>query len=209
MLSSITPLGERGKGNRWWVTVTAYLVGSAVGGAALGLLAGSSGLVVERLLPGGGALPDGAALWVLAAGCALAAVWDLAGRRPPSWHRQVDEQWLHAFRGWVYGFGFGVQLGFGLVTIVTSAATYAAVLAMVLTASPAAGALVGVVFGVARGLPILAARRVHDSDSLRRLHSRMDDRTRTARRTTVAALVTGGAAAAAAAVVATTGGLGA
>ncbi|MFZ4516987.1 MAG: sulfite exporter TauE/SafE family protein, partial [Microthrixaceae bacterium] len=163
MLSSITPLGERGKGNRWWLTVTAYLLGSVVGGAALGLLAGTVGLAVARVLP------DGATLWVLAAGCLLAAVWDLGGRRPPSWRRQVDEQWLHAFRGWVYGFGFGVQLGFGLVTIVTSAATYAAVLSMVLTGSPVAGALVGAVFGLARGLPVLAARRVVDTDSLRDL----------------------------------------
>ena len=33
----------------------------------------------------------------------------------------VHEQWLTRYRGWVYGVGFGAQLGFGLVTIITSA----------------------------------------------------------------------------------------
>jgi len=40
MLGSITPLGERGRGSRWGVTVSAYLMGSAVGGAALGAMLG-------------------------------------------------------------------------------------------------------------------------------------------------------------------------
>ena len=36
MLGSITPLGERGRGSRWWVTVTAYVLGSTLAGVALG-----------------------------------------------------------------------------------------------------------------------------------------------------------------------------
>ncbi|HEV7196178.1 MAG TPA: hypothetical protein VGN19_09570, partial [Pedococcus sp.] len=47
MLSSISPLGERARNSRWWVTTTAYLVGSLAGGLALGGLAG----LVGRLLP--------------------------------------------------------------------------------------------------------------------------------------------------------------
>ena len=43
MLGSITPLGERGRGSRWGVTVSAYLVGSAAGGAALGATLGTLG----------------------------------------------------------------------------------------------------------------------------------------------------------------------
>ena len=43
MLGSITPLGERGRGSRWGVTVAAYLVGSAAGGAALGASLGTLG----------------------------------------------------------------------------------------------------------------------------------------------------------------------
>jgi len=48
MLSSITPLGERGRATRWSVTVTAHLLGSASGGALLGTSLGTVGF----LLPG-------------------------------------------------------------------------------------------------------------------------------------------------------------
>ena len=34
MLTSISPLGERARGNRWVLTVSAYLLGSVVSGAA-------------------------------------------------------------------------------------------------------------------------------------------------------------------------------
>ncbi len=42
MLGSITPLGERSRGSRWWLTVTAYVVGSALAGLVTGGLFGSS-----------------------------------------------------------------------------------------------------------------------------------------------------------------------
>ena len=89
--------------------------------------------------------------------CGLAAAADGTGRRPP-WpvHRQVDDGWLARYRGWVYGAGFGFQLGLGVVTIVTTAAVPAAWLLALLTASPVAGAAVGLAFGLGRGLPVLA-----------------------------------------------------
>ena len=43
MLGSITPLGERGRGSRWGITVSAYIIGSAAGGAALGSMLGWAG----------------------------------------------------------------------------------------------------------------------------------------------------------------------
>jgi hypothetical protein len=36
-----------------------------------------------------------------------------SGSGCPSWQRQVDERWLTTYRGWVYGAGFGFQLGAG------------------------------------------------------------------------------------------------
>jgi hypothetical protein len=190
MLSSITPLGERGKGNRWSVTAGAYIVGSAVGGAALGLLAGGVGF----LLTGGWSATT--ALVLLAVACLGAAAWDLSGRSVPSWRRQVDEQWLQAFRGWVYGFGFGVQLGAGVVTIITSAATWAAVAAMLLSGSVAGGAVVGLAFGLARGLVLLGVRHVDSIDELTRFHRRLEQGSGRARRLTVVTLALGGVAAA-------------
>ena len=171
MLSSITPLGERGRASRWPVTVTAHLIGSALGGSALGAVLGSAG----ALLP----LEHGAVAAAALVLFAVLAAWALAvevGRlpQPPTWHRQVDEDWLHRYRGWVYGFGYGAQLGAGLVTIVTSPLLYAALALALLTGSPLAGAAVGLVFGVARAAPVLAVRRVTTAARLVAVHRRLE-----------------------------------
>src|SRR5947209_726276 len=116
MLASITPLGERGRGRSWRRTASAYVVGSAVGGAALGVVAGVVALAV-------GGIP-GALRWSAAAVVVVLLVLLDALRRLPRLRRQVDERWLTEFRGWVVGLGFGAQLGAGVVTVVPSAATW-------------------------------------------------------------------------------------
>src|SRR6266508_6222145 len=122
MLGSITPLGERGRRSTWGVTMTAFLTGSAAGGAAVGALLGLVGAALPPL--GGSGAPR---LWVLAGLIALGIAMDVqaAGWSLPTVHRQVNEDWLHRYRGWVYGAGFGAQLGLGAVTIVTSSSVYA------------------------------------------------------------------------------------
>ncbi|HEY7719135.1 MAG TPA: sulfite exporter TauE/SafE family protein [Pedococcus sp.] len=175
MLSSISPLGERARASRWWVTTAAYLLGSLAGGLALGLLAGSLG----SLLPA--AWRGSAPALGLAAALLLLGLWlDLrsGGHGVPSWRRQVDEQWLGRYRGWVYGVGFGAQLGFGLVTIVTSTTTYAAVLLAVLSGSPAAGLAIGGVFGLVRALPSVLLAGVHTPQQLHRVFSRVEQWTK-------------------------------
>src|SRR3954468_17183297 len=142
MLTSISPLGERARGNRWPVTVGAYLLGSLLGGAVVGGLLGLVGDVLLQPLPLFGALV-----------CVAAAIADLAGLLPRG-KRQVDETWLNSYRGWVYGLGFGAQLGVGVVTIVTSASTYAVWGLCLLTGSTVAGLAIGATFGLARALPI-------------------------------------------------------
>ncbi|HEY7720529.1 MAG TPA: hypothetical protein VIB11_01720 [Pedococcus sp.] len=172
MLSSISPLGERARASRWWVTTTAYLIGSLAGGLALGGLAGVLGSLVPEGWRG-----SPLSLGVLAALLAVGLVLDIrsGGHALPSWRRQVDEQWLTRYRGWVYGVGFGAQLGFGVVTIVTSSTTYAAVLLAVLGGSPAAGLLIGGVFGVVRAVPSLLLARVHDREQLHKVFKRVEN----------------------------------
>jgi MFS family permease len=171
MLSSISPLGERARASRWWVTTAAYLLGSLAGGLALGLLAGSLG----SLLPA--AWRGSAPALGLAAALLLLGLWlDLrsGGHGVPSWRRQVDEQWLGRYRGWVYGVGFGAQLGFGLVTIITSSTTYAVVVLALLSGSPTAGLLIGGVFGLVRALPSVTMAKVRDRASLHRIFSTVE-----------------------------------
>lgn len=174
MLSSISPVGERSRGQRWGLTATAYLLGSLAGGAAVGAVAGGLG----ALLP---ALSTRAALAALGA-MALAGV--LADRTTgvPTLHRQVDERWLTSYRGWVYGAGFGAQLGTGLVTIVPSSVVYAMWAGAVLVGaaggsvggSVVGGALVGLVFGAVRATPLLLAGRIRTVGALRRALAAMD-----------------------------------
>jgi hypothetical protein len=168
MLSSITPLGERGRNNRFAVAASFLIGGSLLGGALLGAAAGELGslFLPER------ATVDGAIVVTLAlVGAALDA--RLAGMRLPTITRQVDERWLQRYRGWVYGFGFGVQLGAAVTTIVSSAAVYLMVVSAVLTRSLVAGASIGLVFGGVRGASILLARHVRTPDELRQFHRRL------------------------------------
>jgi hypothetical protein len=166
MLASITPLGERGRRRRWGTTVTAHVAASAVGGAATGAVAGAAGWLLFRHAS------FDTRLGLLAALIGAGLIADVAGRTPGP-RRQVDESWLDRYRGWVYGAGFGLQLGAGVVTIVTASATYVVLGAAVASASPLAGAGIGAVAGVLRGATLLAAARVRSPAQLVRFHARM------------------------------------
>ena len=181
MLASITPLGERGRGSRWGVTVSAYLIGSAVGGAALGALLGWTGSRLDA--------SSNARLAVLGVAIVLGVAFDLglAGVRLPTTHRQVDETWRASYRGWVWGLTFGVQLALGVITVVTTALVYVTWLAAFLGGSAAAGALVGLAFGLARALPILSVARVRTSVQLLGVDRTLQRLASPARRLTVVA----------------------
>jgi hypothetical protein len=135
---------------------------------------------------------------VAVAGLAVAILLGAAGadeaRRSAGWkglwtlRRQVDDRWLTTYRGWVYGLGFGFQLGLGVATIVTTAAVYAWLLVVALAGSVTAGVVVGALFGLARALPVLAGARVHDGATLRRLHQRLHRWNGTAGRATTLTL---------------------
>jgi hypothetical protein len=170
MLASITPLGEQGRHSHWAVTVSAFLLGATIAGAALGALAGEVGAV---LVPR--SVDSGARLAALAAVGLLAVALDIRGERVPGPQRQVNEDWLRAFRGWVYGLGYGVQLGFGITTVVSSAALYLAVVAAVAAGAPDLGAIVLGCFGAVRGLTLLSAAGVRRPDQLIALHARLSE----------------------------------
>jgi hypothetical protein len=160
MLGSITPLGERGRGSRWWLTVTAYVAGSIAGGAAMGGVLGGVGTAV--------ALPSAGRLLVLGAAALAGIAFDLhaGGLSFPTVHRQVDEGWRTRYRGWVWGLAFGFQLAVGVVTVVTTSTVYLTWLAATLSGSVRAGAAIGVSFGLARAVPIFTVARVRRPSQL-------------------------------------------
>ena len=167
MLASITPLGERGRGSSCNVTATAFAVGAVGAGALGGVTLGAIG----SLLPGG-------AQWrsvALAAVLLVAVLFDATPlcSRLPTTRRQVNEDWLVRFRGWVYGIAFGAQLGVGLATIVSSAAVFATVGSALVCANLLAGALIGASFGAIRALSLVSARDVQDPGALFAFHQRL------------------------------------
>jgi MFS family permease len=184
MLSSITPLGERSRGNRWWLTVSAYVLGSVLGGALVGGALGALGLPLRWA----GVSPVATA--VVAGLLALAALaFDVGGGRLPlpRYKRQVNEDWMTLYRGWVYGVGWGVQLGMGLTTIVTSAVVYLVFFLAFLTGSPLLGMLIGATFGTVRGLVVLVVARVQTPDELLGLHRSLQRRAPVAQYAAIAA----------------------
>ena len=90
---------------------------------------------------------------VVATSTALVSDTGLAGFRIPVHHRQVNERWLDAYRPWVYGAGFGFQIGCGVATYITTATVYLTVVLAGLTGRPLAALGVGLVF---RQVPSLA-----------------------------------------------------
>ena len=167
MLASINPLGERARRTRFGRTMGWYLVASTLGGALSGAAAGAIGMALHAVVNPSD-LAVGVAVVVV---CLVGLAFDvpLAGLRLPTVHRQVNENWLARYRGWVYGTGFGFQLGLGVATIVTSATVYVALLLALLTGSWIGGAVVGATFGLVRALPLLAMRRVEDPAGIRRV----------------------------------------
>ncbi len=190
MLTSISPLGERARGNRWSLTVAWLALGALLGGAAVGATLGALGQALAAARAGA------AGLAVLAGACAAAAIWDLSGRRLPG-RRQVNEDWLVAYRSWVYGSGFGLQLGAAVTTVVNTALVPLFMLAAVLAGDMTAGLMMGAAFGAARGASLVLVRRVRTTGDLRRLHRRLDHYADRARRigAGVAAALAGVAAA--------------
>ncbi len=184
MLGSITPLGERGRGSRWWLTVSAYLVGSVVGGSFAGALVGLAGSIVV------GSLSIAVRLTILVVGLVAGLALELGafGLHLPTARRQVDDEWRTRYRGWLWGLGFGLQLGVGVVTIVTTSTVYAVWLASALSGGIRAGALIGTVFGLARALPVLTVAGVHRPTQLLRVDATLARFAAPARRISYAAV---------------------
>lgn len=185
MLGSITPLGERSRNRRWGVTVGWYVLGSMSGGGLIGAALGRLG----ALLPAPEGPANGLRLGVLAAGLALGLAFDLRlpGLRLPTLRRQVNQDWVVIYRGWVVGLGFGFQLGLGIATIVSTSTVYVMLLAAFLSGGAAPGAAIGALFGLVRAgvlVSVAGVRRPEQLGSVNGWLRRWDGRTR---RATVAA----------------------
>lgn len=174
MLAQITPLAEAGRRQRFARTACWFIVGALVGGLTLGAVtavtAGFAALVATSELTASTALG-------IAAACAFASAavdTRVLGFGPPFFRRQVNEDWLSRYRAWVYGSGFGWQIGVGVATYVMTAAIPLMIVLGILSANPWAALGIGAVFGLARGLAVLLGAPVRTLPALHSFHRRFD-----------------------------------
>jgi MFS family permease len=171
MLSQLTPVGEASRGYRYGTTAAWFVTGAVVGGAMLG--------GVMALLAAGFAALDvtaATALGLVAGLAIVSAAVDagVLGISPPFFLRQVNEDWLGRYRSWVYGSGFGWQVGAGVTTYIMTAAVFLTIAMGALTAGPIAALSLGILFGLVRGLAVLLTARLRSTAELFDLHRRFD-----------------------------------
>lgn len=192
MLSVITPIQEQTRGNRFSTTAGWFLFGSTIGGAMLGGLIGVLGLVLASV-----GLSSPQALILISVGSVVAVVSDgqLFGFQLPGHDRQVNERWLDQFRSWVYGAGFGWQIGFGLATYIMTAGLYLLILVGALGTSMVEGVILGSVFGAIRGLAVFASSGITHQGALNDFHRSFERWRQPVRKLTMVVIALAGAVA--------------
>lgn len=182
MLSTITPVTEATRQRTYGVTVAWFLAGALLGGLLFGVVGASLAVV-------GGALDlsTDAALGTAGILALAGAAFDarVGGITLPGHGRQVNETWLTRFRSWVYGGGFGFQIGTGLATYIVTSTVYLTLLVTGLTASPATAVAIGLVFGGVRGLAIFLGTHITTMERLTSFHRRFEAAREPSRRTTI------------------------
>ena len=171
MLSTITPLAEAGRGHSFRSTSVWFVIGSVAGGLTLGGLMAAIAVSVAAL-----GVTTPVALWMVAGAALIGAASDgrVAGFRLPGHDRQVNERWLDQYRSWVYGGGFGWQIGVGLATYIMTAGVYLLILMGGLTAGPWIAIALGGLFGLVRGLAVYLAAGIDSGEKLLAFHERFE-----------------------------------
>jgi hypothetical protein len=169
MLSQITPMAEAGRQQKFARTAGWFIAGAVLGGAMLGAVIAGGALAVAGL-------SRTTAIALVAAFSFVAAAIDtrVLGFGPPFLSRQVNEEWLSKYRAWIYGGGFGWQIGAGITTYVMTAAVPLMIVVGALTGNVQAAITIGAGFGLARGLAVLMGARLHSPAALIGFHRRFD-----------------------------------
>lgn len=160
MLGNIGPVGygyERVH-HVWPGAVAMHVLGSVVGGAAVGTTLGLAGALLGIL--GFLGPHEIAAAW-LTVPCVVYSLNELQVIRLPVrwWYpcipRQVPAKWRVTMSPRRRSFWYGVQLGAGVVTHITSGIMYVLLLGIVFMRSPWIGTTVLGMYGLARAIPVV------------------------------------------------------
>ena len=137
-----------------------FALSSTAGGAAIGSVI----LVLLALTGGLSVIPAVTAIlaFVAVIGEALGRMMFLPERRA-----QVPRDWL-GYSPLRFASGFGLMLGFGVVTYLRHPAFYAVLAAVVANGEATVALATGIVFGVTRGLAVIANRAFRSEMSARK-----------------------------------------
>jgi hypothetical protein len=171
MLSQITPMGEQARGFRFGFTAAWFVGGAVIGGAMLGGFMALLALAVSAV---GLTATVAAGIAAVVAIAGAASDGHVFGFGPPFLKRQVNEDWLGLYRSWLYGLGFGWQIGTGITTYMMTTAVLVTVALGALTASPLVALGLGILFGFARGIAVLLGARITSPATLASFHRRFD-----------------------------------
>ena len=89
----------------------------------------------------------------------------------------------------MYGAGWGIELGFAISTIITTALVHVLVISTIFVGSLTASLLMGATFGFVRGATILTTARVDSPERLRNFHRNLDGMATRSRSSAVLALL--------------------
>jgi hypothetical protein len=194
MLSQLNPLAERSRQQRYWLTATWFVIGAVAGGLTLAVGIAALALGVDAL-----GMTSGWAAGIAAVVTLLGAASDsrVLPWSPPFLRRQVNEDWLVRYRGWLYGVGFGWQIGTGVTTYIMTAAVFVMVALGALSASPVVAVVAAMTFALARGLVVFATARCDTFEKLAAFHRRFHALGPSVRRAVIAVQVVVAAVAAA------------
>jgi hypothetical protein len=98
----------------------------------------------------------------------------LTGIGLPIFKRQVNDAWLRTYRSWVYGAGFGWQIGFGFATYIMTAGVILTAGLAVVSGEPVLALAACTTFGLVRGLAVQVGRGATSPDRLTAVHARLD-----------------------------------
>jgi hypothetical protein len=171
MLSQITPMAEAGRQQKFARTAGWFIAGAVLGGAMLGCVIAGAALAIAAADLSRSAT---VAIVVVLAPVAAAIDAQLFGFGPPFLTRQVNDEWLSTYRAWVYGGGFGWQIGTGVTTYVMTAAVPLMIVVGALSGNAWAAVAIGTGFGLARGLAVLLGARLRTPAALIEFHRRFD-----------------------------------
>jgi len=171
MLSQITPMAEAGRQQKFARTASWFVAGAVLGGVTLGAAIAGGAIALDAA-----GIGHNTALALTAGAAFIAAAVDakLFGFGPPFLTRQVNEAWLSKYRAWVYGGGFGWQIGAGVTTYVMTAAVPLMIVVGALSTNAWGALAIGALFGLARGLAVLLGARLHTPAALLAFHRRFD-----------------------------------